>query len=36
MVCSIEENKVYTEHNGKEIMFDGYDNVVFAVGPRSV
>lgn len=35
MVCRIEGNKIYAEQNGEEITFEGYDNVVFAVGSRS-
>ncbi|MBF7097457.1 NAD(P)/FAD-dependent oxidoreductase [Alkalibacter mobilis] len=34
-VLKIEGNNVYAEQNGKEILLEGYDNIVFAVGSKS-
>lgn len=34
-VTRIEGNKVYAEQNGKEVIFSGYDNIIFAVGSRA-
>lgn len=34
-VQKIEGNAVYAEQNGKEIVLDGFDNIVFAVGSKA-
>lgn len=33
-VTRIEGNKVYAEQDGKEIVFEGYDDIIFAVGSK--
>lgn len=34
-VTRIEGNNVYAEQNGQEVVFSGYENIIFAVGSQS-
>lgn len=35
MVCSIEGNDIHTEQNGKPMVLEGFDNIIFAVGTKT-